>query len=111
MKLFTIQPIEVVKILEEKGRFVCKYSKYMNWAEEDEWNEGLDAYTWMISQMKKRIGPAPDEARYPVWAWAKNDDEFVNDSCAEPGKTYARIELEIDPSRVLLSEFDGWHSC
>lgn len=111
MKLFTIQPIEVVKILEETGRFVCEYSKYMDGAKEDNWDEGIDAYAWMIGQMEKRIGPAPKEGLYPVWAWAKNDNEFVNDSCAEHGKTYARIELEIDPARVLLSDFDGWHSC
>jgi len=110
MRLFTIQPIEVLKILEEKGRFVCEYSEYMKWAEENGCNETIDAYTWMMIQMKKRIGPSPEGAYYPIWAWAKNDDDNVNDSCAQAGKLYARIELEINPSRVLLSDFDGWHS-
>ena len=27
-----------------------------------------DAYDWMVSQMHKRMGPAPAEVQYPVWA-------------------------------------------
>ena len=31
--------------------------------------EFKDAYDWMASQMRQRIGPAPAGVQYPVWAW------------------------------------------
>ena len=65
MILWTIQPIEVYNLIQEKGYYICDPSK----------SECLEmmcfekAYDWLIEKMKEKIGQPPLNAKYPVWAW------------------------------------------
>lgn len=105
MRLVTIQPYEVLEILQSRGRFTCNISESGMAVGED--CGFLAAYDWLVSQMEKRVGTAPIGVKYPIWAWFSNNDDFSDWN--NDGRKYAKITVEIDPSRVLLSDFDDWH--
>ena len=110
MKLVTIQPIEVLTALRKTGTFSSSYAETVG-IEEDCRNQISNAFAWYIDQMKARVGAAPDGVYYPIWAWYKNDDSSLYDGTwGEAGKTYARIEIEVEDERVLLSDFLEWHN-
>lgn len=71
----------------------------------------IDGYDFMVKQMVKRIGLPPYEGQYPMWAWYQNPevDNLEYGGHLEPGTKGVRLEIEIDPSQVVLSEFDNWH--
>ena len=104
MRLVTIQPYEVLEILNAQGRFVCYGPKCENVSGEYSF---APAYQWLAKEMVKRIGPAPTGVAYPIWAWYKSDDDFAD--WGPEGEKYAKLTVDIDPSRVVLSDFDDWH--
>ena len=71
-------------------------------------------YDWLVSQMESRIGKRPEGVAYPIWAWAKlqgrpdgkPDMRSVGRIWERP---CVRLELEIDESRIVLSDEDWWH--
>ena len=103
MRLVTIQPYDVLEVLQSYDRFVCDIAK----TSVGDLAGFVDAYDWMAKQMETRIGEAPMGVHYPIWAWYRNDDDYSDWN--EDGRKYAKITLEIDPSRVLLSDFNEWH--
>lgn len=103
MKLMTIQPLGVYKHIMRFGSFHSTYADNIVHDSNDMFKKGYD---WIIGELEKRVGAAPKGIKYPIWAWAKNDDDF--DDWADDG-VYVKITLEIDPSRVLLSDFDAWN--
>ena len=106
IRLVTIQPYEVLDILNRRGRFVCDIRKSTN-SSYDEYSF-RDAYDWLSSQMAERLGQPPAGVKYPIWAWYRNDDDFSD--WGEAGRKYAIITLEIDPWRVVLSDYDDWNA-
>ena len=103
MRLVTIQPLEVLEQLVRYGRYVCDGEK-AGLGDNPSFKE---AYDWMAIRMSEYVGEAPRDTRYPIWAWYKNDDDFSDWN--HDGKAYAKIELEVEDSRVLLSDFDDWN--
>ena len=93
-------------MLKTNGRFVCNI-KMTNHRNYDEYSF-RDVYDWLTCQMAERIGQPPDDVKYPIWAWYRNDDDFSGWGTA--GQTYAILNLEIDPYRVVLSDHDAWNS-
>lgn len=111
MKLWTIQPVEVYeKLVKEKILYVDKsLSEFISSPE----ISLKDSYDWLVIQMKEKIG-INDKAEYPWWAWYKRDykhqkPDLRESAYEERGKKCVCIELDIDPSKVLLSDFDTWH--
>ncbi len=106
IRLFTIQPYPVWEILQKTGRYVCniKLTKHRDY---DEFSF-RDVYDWLASQMAERIGQPPDDVKYPIWAWYRNDDDFS--AWGNAGQKYAIITLDISPYRVVLSDHDAWNS-
>lgn len=68
MILWTIQPIEIWKIIQKAGVYRCN-PKQSSMPEP----EFVEKYEWLIRQMKKRIGPPPEGVVYPAWAWYKQN--------------------------------------
>ena len=72
------------------------------------------AYDWLSRQMESRIGSAPENVRYPVWAWhqwegkRKRMDQRLS-GYAERGTPLVHITFEAEPDFFLLSDFDMWH--
>lgn len=75
----------------------------------------LPAYAWMAEQMAARVGPKPPPVEYPVWCWHQWNDEQQKKpdlrfgSHLSRGERGVRIEFEIEPELVLLSDFELWH--
>lgn len=66
MILWTIQPIEIWKMIRETGVHRCdpRQSSMPK-------PEFVEKYEWLIRQMKKPIALPPEGVVYPVWAWYK----------------------------------------
>ncbi len=102
MRLWTIQPVAIWELIQSKGYYHCDP---MLTKEGQDWHE---AYDWIAGRMRDRVGPPPDNIRWPVWAWEKKLDlrKSVGRNNREP---YVRLTLEMPESSVLLSEFIDWH--
>ena len=110
MILWTIQPKEVFDLIQREGVYRCDIHKsgFEDFADMQ--------YSWMVSQMKKRIGPPPEGVKYPVLAWQqwrkgrkKPDLRWERWHCWPGGAKFYRLEIEIPDEQVLLSDFDNWH--
>lgn len=70
------------------------------------WTEFTDAYHWMMKQMKNKITNYSGE--YPIWLWTERPDLRKNGHL-ETGVQGVLLKVDIDSSRVLLSDFLAWH--
>ena len=108
MKLWTIQPKNVLDILETDGIFRCDIAK------SSFCNEYIrPAYDWLVEQMSREI-PIPEGVRYPIWAWYKRDGkrykpDLRNTGYGAHGDEMVCLEVDIPDNEVLLSDFDAWH--
>lgn len=118
-----MQPREVVNTLRDGVAFRCDPAK-------TEWGEDFaGAYDWIARQMDTILGPGPDDTRWPVWAWARMSgrngpmprlswhmvpaDSRLGGRVSWPRRDARELRwlaLDVDPARVLLSDFDLWHS-
>ena len=99
MRLWTIQPKNVWKMLQENGYFVCNAAATNN-------ADFFCAYNWLTEQMEERIGERPDDVIYPIWAWYTSDWQQKEPDLSEPGykekdTKCVCLELEIQDDRVL----------
>ena len=72
----------------------------------------VNAYEWLEGKMKVLLPPSDIEYKHPVWAWYKYDGKRKPDLRKKhfnKGDIFYRIEIEIDDSKVLLTDFDDWH--
>ena len=111
MRLWTVQPVEVWKNLQEVGCYVCDKSK----SESFEDPSFVKAYDWLVAKMEKRIGARPKGVEYPVWAWHTYDGRHCEldlniDAYVSKGEEAVCLEVEIPDGQVLLSDFNNWHS-
>ena len=73
------------------------------------------AYEWLAEQMEKRVGPRPEDVRFPVWAWYMFDGKRKSDLRKERwmgkgGEHMLCLELEVPDDQVLLSDYEEWHA-
>lgn len=109
MRLYTIQPPEVLEELKVKKVFHSLPEKSSYYNPEDDLNM-IEAYDWMIAQMESRIGKRPEGVIIPIWAWYRFDDESKPDMRKhKTKKPYCVIQFEKNDNEVLLSDFDLWH--
>lgn len=112
MKLWTFQPQEVIDIVEKTGEFIADPNKSELVTEFD----FGDAYNWLNGRMKKFINDenSNNDIKIPVWAWYKyNYKNIKPDRRIKLFNNYKNdrlLELDIDDSRVLLSDYNEWHS-
>jgi len=74
-----------------------------------------NAYEWLARRMDEKIGGRPLPGAMPLWAWW----QWCGETRARPdlrasghlpkGERGVRIEFEIDPALVVLSDFNLWH--
>ena len=112
MRIWTIQPLEVLDIINETGRFICDKSK-STYGDDEQFQK---AYKWMIGTMiHDRNITKPDDVELPIWGWyvwnwKHKKPDFRMIGLGRPGIKYVCIELELDEDKVLLSDFDAWHN-
>ena len=108
MRLWTIQPPEVIKIIEENGEFTCDTRLSENYS------DFHDAYIWLVKQMDFKNIFHPENLDLPLWAWYRYDGKNTQPDLESgmfgiPNQKYACIEFEIPDNQVLLSDFNAWH--
>ena len=97
MKFYTIQTMEFWennknnKYLENDYKYVTK-----------EW---VTQYKWMYKQMCERIEEVDSSM---IWVWTTRPD-LRRSGYSDRGNECVLLELELDESQVLLSDFDMWH--
>lgn len=73
------------------------------------------AYHWMAQQLATRVGPPTSATQAPVWVWCQWRDartprpDLRARSHLPPGTAGVRLELRIEPARLLCSDFELWH--
>ena len=65
MKLWTVQPVETINIIEKTGAFTCDETK----SDKD----FRKAYEWIAKEMDKRQITHPKDLTLPLWAWHTRD--------------------------------------
>lgn len=108
MRVWTIQPPEVVDILNNEGVFRCDEELSVNYA------DFYDAYNWLVNEMDNKGIVHPEGATLPMWAWhtrawKNKKPDLRNAGLGEKGKKSVCLELEIPDEEVLLSDFTAWH--
>lgn len=111
MKVWTIQPVDVFNLIEEKGVYRCDGELSPHLKDKP----FQEAYEWLVEKMSEKIGPAPNGVKFPVWAWHTRNAKRKKPDLRESGYTkrgeeMVCIELEIPDEEVVLSDFDNWHS-
>lgn len=111
MKLWTIQPIEILEEINEKGYFCCNETKAENITGDFSFKS---AYDWLVPEMEKRIGKKPNNINYPIWAWHTRDwkrkkPDLRFSAYDKKGTKCVCLEIEIPDNEVVLSDFSAWH--
>lgn len=99
MRVWTIQPLEVLVRLEAEQILRADPAHVPP--------EFHYAYDWMRDQMQRRI-PGYG-GHYPWWGWHSPHPDLRQSGHLPRGTQGVRLELVLEPSQVLLSDFDAWH--
>ena len=101
MKLWTIQPVEVWREIQDKGVYRCNPSLIPLDLDEE--------YKWLIRKMADKIGPPPEGVLYPVWAWYKQNGKHRKPDLRSKrwgygsgNEDYTCIEIEIPDEKVYV---------
>ncbi len=109
MLLWTIQSEAAYKSLEKYGTLTSDVSNV--------WEESfIPAYNWMRKQMTNKIGKAPNEHCYPIWAWYQWEGLRKRPDMRKHTRSFNHtkekiylLTLDVPDEEVLLSDFDNWH--
>lgn len=105
MRIWTIQTADLYEKLKAKQVLLVD-ARYG-------WRDFKPAYHWMADQMRHRLPPSC--ARLPWWGWyryagvRRPKPDLRALGLLSAGLRGVRIELDLDDSGVLLSDFSGWH--
>lgn len=107
IRLWTIQHADAWTALQHGG--------VLRGSPDRVWEDFRSAYDWMAVQLEQRIGPPPEGARYPLWAWyqwegRRGRRDLRQSGYGLRGTPMVQIEFEIDAAQVLLSDFDRWNT-
>ena len=110
--LYTYQSKEAVEVLKKTGvlkltkadRKLTQLARYDN----SDYNFFEFPYKYMIHEMENRLPKPIDSATYyPIWAWYKVNGRYNPSKLLDKiHEGMYRLKVEIDNSRVLLSDFD-----
>lgn len=112
MRLWSIQHLNAYRVLCEQGVLRAN-EQYL-------FPQGefplTHAYSWMIEEMKQRIGPPPHGVRFPIWAWVQWEGKRKARSIrqqghASPGTPMVQLTIDLPDDQVVLSDFDLFHFC
>lgn len=120
MKLYSFQRMHVWDNLNQLGYYhpfsIFEYDDFLK--EDSQHNWGFThAYLWLKNAMLDKGIHFTANNDHMIWAWY----QWAGKNRKQPDKRYASVydyfkdepyvlmELDIDPSRVLLSDYDLWH--
>lgn len=116
MKIWSIQTLEAFDSLIDEG-VLRAFKKHAMETSSGGGYEYPPEYEWMISQMEKRVGPAPKPGMTPLWAWAYYGPEKPRPDLrrlawywSDQNQDLVMIEAEIPDEKILVSDFDAFHA-
>jgi len=107
MRVWTIQAPQVLTVLRSGGVWRADESRV-----EPQW---IPSYRWMASEMRQRLGAPGHRRQMPIWLWCqwrgerRRRPDLRSRGHLPQGACGVRIELELDDTRVLRSDFELWH--
>ena len=112
LKIWSIQPKEVINEIHNNGFVVCDPVKIGDWFG-NEYDKFKPAYDWLVKRMSEKIGK-PDHVRYPLWGWYIRDwrnkkPDLRNIGYGRPGDIQYCIECEIPVKEIVLTDFQEWN--
>jgi hypothetical protein len=124
VKLYTFQPLFVFDCLQELGYYhpfnVFEHDEFLRDEAIDEKKYGwsfLQSYRWLKEQMLQKGITYSANNDHMIWAWY----QWAGTKMPKPDKRYKSVynyfkdqpfvllELEVDPKRVCLHDYDAWH--
>lgn len=112
--------------LMDNGYLICDHTHEKCLPNMPDFENFKLCYDWMAKKLKQYINLwlhpiywykyRPDKLIYPRWVWYKIEGMIAPKSVnklfytRKPG-LYQLLEFNIDPSLVLLSDYDTWHIC
>lgn len=115
MRVWTLQPRKVVEQFESLVPMLS-IPEFSELDSGDHDPTFRPTYDWLVAEMRKRVPiphPGHYEPQYPWWCWVHPD--YKTKSGAPDMRHYRRseesalIELEIDVSQLLCSDYELWH--
>ena len=118
MKLYTFQRNPVWETIQKEGFYhpfnLFEKDKFLKEQCKEDWGFS-HSYVWLKEQMLKRNVAHINHNEHLIWAWHK-----WYGAKSKPDKRYSAVfsffpepfvmmELDIDPNRILLSDYDAWH--
>lgn len=101
MRCFSLQPLMAAATLEGFG---LPYTPRPDLCRRDGWAGATGAqaaYTWMTARLREH-SPPPTPDALPVWVWVGRHPPNWE------GVTGSYLTLELDPARMLISNYDTW---
>ncbi|MCK4734714.1 MAG: DUF3841 domain-containing protein [Methanophagales archaeon] len=105
MRLWTIQTKETWTCAEKSGVLECTdidADKAI-----DSWFRS--AYDWMVRQLEQRVKNYPCN-KYPIWGWYHPKPDLRRSGHLPHGTSGVQVEFLVSSDRVLLSDFEAWHT-
>lgn len=97
MKLWTVQPQEVISIIEKTGEFICDETK----SDKD----FRKAYEWIAKEMDKRHIVHPEGLVLPLWAWHTRDWKHKKPDLRNIGLGTRAKNLYVLSLRLMICKF------
>lgn len=116
MKIYTFQPLFVWDCLKDIGYYHPFFLENYLQNDDDEWGFS-QAYSWLKQQMNNKNIQYENNNSHMIWGWY----QWLGKKKCAPDKRYSQVknfmenefvmlEIDIDPKRVLLSDYEFWHA-
>lgn len=118
MKIYTFQPTFIWEVIQQDGFYhpfdlfekneILKEDLSLNW--------GLThSYLWLKEKMLEKGVIYKHYHQHLIWGWAqwygnkKKPDKRYSSVFSFSNEPFVMMELDIDSSRVSLTDYDAWH--
>lgn len=102
IKVWTKQHANVLKELEEKGRYTAR-KEYIKSDLQEHADLVLEVYDWLVRHSPDAANK-PKDVEYPVWV------SYTSEAVMLPSPGTAILELSLDPARITPVNIEKWGS-
>ena len=118
MKLYTFQPNFIWEAIQKDGFYhpfdLFEKDEFLKNELNQSWGF-IKAYDWLKEKMLQNGIVHKQHNDHLIWAWYQwygnknKPDKRYSSVYAFHDQPFVMMELEIDPSRVFLTDYDAWH--
>lgn len=118
MKLYTFQPNFIWETIQKEGFYhpfdLFNKSEFLKENLKQSWGFA-QSYQWLKEKMLQKGIVHYKHNEHIIWAWQQwsgnklKPDKRYSSVFSFYDEPFVMMELEIDPNRVLLTDYDAWH--